>query len=121
MANNQYYLKDKKINVWEYTSTVVSGVTKKTYVKRYNKIWAYYRHNGGNATITGTALKIYDENASAIFVINKREIKIGYVIVYNHKIYEITRIDDFEGYTDDIKVYCKLATSQTFNNGLVDD
>ena len=121
MANNHYSLKDKKLSVWEYTTTTSYGTTVKKYVKKYSKIWAYYRHNGGNATLTGSALKVYDENAAALFIINKREIKIGWLIVFNHKIYEITRIDDYEGYADDLKIYCKLATSQTFSNGLADD
>lgn len=123
MANNQYSLKDKRLTVWSYTTQSISGVTKKVYSRAYSLIWAYYRHNGGNATLTGTSIKVYDENAAALFIINKRALSISWLIVYNHKIYEITRIDDYEGYKDDVKVYCKLATNQNFNSytGLEDD
>lgn len=123
MANNHYSLKDKKLSVWEYTTTTSYGTTVKRYVEKYRRIWTYYRHNGGNATLTASSLKVYDENAAALFIINKREIKVGWIIVFNHKIYEITRIDDYEGYADDIKIYCKLATNQNFSGytGLEDD
>ena len=123
MANNQYSLKDKRLSVWEYTSTSSYGVTQKRYTPIYRLIWCYYRHNGGNATLTGSSLKVYDENAAALFIINKRPLNIGWLIVFNHKIYEITRIDDYEGYKDDVKVYCKLATNQSFSSytGLEDD
>lgn len=120
---NQYSLKDKRLSVWSYTTQTIKGVTTKVYHKEYSLIWAYYRHNGGNATLTGTSIKVYDENAAALFVINKRPVNITWLVIYNHKIYEITRVDDYEGYQDDIKVYCKLANNQNFSsyNGLEDD
>lgn len=120
---NQYYLKDKKISLWDCTTETVKGVTKKVYYARARKVWAYYRHNGGNATITGSSLKVYDENAAALFVTNKREMKATDLVIYKHKIYEVTRIDDYEGYNDDIKILCKLATNQNFSSytGLEDD
>ena len=123
MANNQYSLKDKRLSIWSFTSTTSHGVQVKTYNKEYSRIWAYYRHNGGNATLTGTSIKVYDENAAALFIINKRPLNISWLVIYDHKIYEITRVDDYEGYKDDVKVYCKLATNQNFSsyNGLVDD
>lgn len=82
---------------------------KKQYVKKYSKIWTYYRHGGGNASYKNSnGVLIYDD-AAAIFMTNKCPINIGWTIVYNHKIYEITRIDDFEGYKEDIKITAKLA------------
>ena len=121
--NNHYSLKDKRLSIWSFTSTTSHGVPVKTYNKEYSLIWTYYRHNGGSAAITGSSLKFYDENGEALFVINKRKVDIGWLVIYNHKIYEIKRIDDYEGYNDDIKLYCKMATNQSFSayNGLVDD
>ena len=119
-----YNLKDKKITVWSHTSKNVRGVPMVTYKKEYSLIWAYYRHDGGSATRSGgNSIRIYDENAAALFVINKRPIEATWLIVYNHKIYEITRIDDYENYNDDIKLLCKMAENQSFNayKGLVDD
>lgn len=123
MARENYYLKDKKLSLWDYTTETIKGVTKKVYYSENRLIWAYYAHNGGTAAIEGSTLKVYDENATAIFVINRRTVKIGNLIVYNHKIYEITRIDDQEGYRLDLKLYAKLASNQSFSsyNGLEDD
>ena len=124
MADHKYYLKDKKLSVWEFTTTSSYGVTKKTYVKKYSRIWCYYRHSGGSANLRNSnGTLVYDDNAKAIFVINRREISADWVIVYNHKIYEIKQIDDFEGYADDIKIIAELANNQNFSaySGLSDD
>lgn len=121
--NNHYSLKDKRLSIWSFTSTTSHGVPVRTYSKEYSLIWAYYRHNGGSAAITGSSIKVYDENGEALFVINKRKVDIDWLVIYNHKIYEIKRIDDYEGYNDDIKLYCKMANNQNFSiyNGLADD
>ena len=121
--NNHYSLKDKRLSIWSFTSTTSHGVPVRTYSKEYSLIWAYYRHNGGSAAITGSSIKVYDENGEALFVINKRPVDIDWLVIYNHKIYEIKRIDDYEGYNDDIKLYCKMANNQNFSiyNGLADD
>ena len=124
MVGNQYYLKDKKLSLWTYTTEYVLGVAKKSYKKTYSLIWAYYRHNGGTAGYSNSnGLTVYDENASAIFVINRVPVEKTMLIVFNHKIYEITRIDDYEGYLGDIKLLAKLADNQSFSSytGLEDD
>lgn len=120
---NHYSLKDKRLSLWSFTTTSNKGVTIRNYVKEYSLIWAYYRHNGGNASLMGSSIEVYDENASALFIINKRPVNIEWLIIYNHKIYEITRVDDYEGYQDDIKIYCRVADNQNFSayKGLVDD
>lgn len=111
--NNQYKLKDKKISVWSFTDTTIKGVVKRIYAKEYENIWAYYRHNRGTAYFKDSNdLTVYDDNAAALFVINNRSLDINWLITYKSRIYEIVRIDDFEGYHDDIKVYCKLADNQ---------
>ena len=109
----QYKLKDKKINVWSFTETKVKGVVKRSYTKEYSNIWAYYRNNSSRAYLADSNdLKIYDENAAALFVINNRPIDIEWLITYGGKIYQVTRIDNYEGYKDDLKVYCSMAESQ---------
>ena len=122
--SHHYNLKDKKLSVWSFTDSSKKGVTIRTYQKKYSLIWAYYRHTGGTAYTNSTnGVVIYDENADALFVIGKRAIVVDDLIIYDHKIYEVTRVDDFENYVDDIKIYAKLATVQNFSaySGLVDD
>lgn len=121
---NQYYLKDKRLSLWDYKIESIKGVSKKVYFSENRLIWAYYRHNGGSGAYKNSnGLLAYDEDASAIFVINRREVPAAGLIVYDHKIYEITRIDDFEGYREDVKIIAKLASNQSFSSysGLEDD
>ncbi len=112
-----YALKDKKISIWTPTTTTSYGVSSQSYAPKYSNIWAYYRFNAGSALYEGGAVKIYDENATAIFIINRRpDIKITDLVTFNDKVYEITRIDDYEGYADDLKLTCKVSPlPYTFN------
>lgn len=123
MSKYTYSLKDKKLSIWSFTTQTVKGVPQRTYHKECSLIWAYYRHNGGTANLTGTAIRVYDEDAEALFVINKRPVQINWLVIYDHKIFEITRLDDFEGYNDDLKLLCRMAKIQNFSsyNGLIDD
>ena len=34
------------------------------------------------------------------------------LVEYGGKFYDIKRIDNYEGYTDDISLYCKLSNDQ---------
>ena len=128
MANNfQYKLKDKKIQLWTYTSKKVNGVSVKTWEKTLpNKIWAYYRLNTGNVKIEGSAITFVNAVENVVFVINRHSettITTANKIVYNHKIYDITLVDDFEGYLTDLKINATLADDQNFANysGMTDD
>lgn len=125
----QYKLKDKKIAIWRLTTTKVNGVN----VKQYNrliegKIWAFYQQNGGTYSLegSGTAVKFYDSIERATFVINNRsdvKPKATDIVILGSKIYDINVVDDFQGYKDDIKLICTLASSQDPSkyNGLVID
>lgn len=126
-AKGQYYLKDKKLQLWKFETSKVNGVSVKKWVKATpSKIWAYYRQTGGSKTIEGSALKYYNAVESAIFVVNKRsdiDINTKLLIVYNHAIYEINVVDDYEGNSPELKISAVLAEDQTFSNysGLVDE
>lgn len=119
--NHKYYLKDKKIDIWEYTSQIIKGVTVKTYSLKYGSIWAYYRHNGGSAgSVNSNGIIVYDDSQRVIFVINRRDIALTNIIIYQGKIYEIRSVDDFEGYADDLKIIAEVAKNQNVSsyNGL---
>lgn len=116
MADHKYYLKDKKLSVWKFTTTTSYGVTKKSYVKQYDSIWCYYRDNGGQANYKNSnGMLVYDDSQRAIFVINKREISVDWIITFKGKIYEIKSVDDFEGYAEDIKITAELASNQSLS------
>lgn len=118
---NQYYLKDKKIQLWEYTEKRVNGVVVKTWVKATEgKIWAYYRQTGGSKTLEGSAVKYYNSVEDCIFIVNKRSdiaLTTALRIVYNHKIYVINVVDDYDGNVSELKISAKLNDDQNFNTG----
>ena len=48
-----------------------------------------------------------------VFTINFRKgITNEMLIDFGGKLFEIVRIDDYEGYKDDLNIYCKLAADQ---------
>lgn len=118
------YLKDKKIALWKSETRKVNGVNQTTYVQLDPfKIWAYYRQEGGTKKLTNVGLVVSTTEETAIFIVNSNSqlnFKEISRIVFNHKIYEIVVIDDYEGYKGDLKITVKLSTSQTFEKGLQD-
>ena len=70
-------------------------------------LWAYYRQLSGKEFYASKAVQHYEE---CLFIINYRDdITTDMEIEYSGKYYDITRIDDFEGYKSDISIYAKLA------------
>ena len=119
MATMQYYLKDKTLDIYLGVSTVISGVTKTTYSRIYKGLWCYYRQNAGGSTIVGSSIKVYDSTERVIFVINRlpelREQTLSKLKIYfNGRIYDIKRIDDYEGYTEDYKLECEYSSTQKY-------
>lgn len=99
-------IKDKKITIlrpiyeqdgyggWDVTWEPLPGG---------ENIWAYYRQASANEFF-GAAANQY--KVEAIFDINWRnDIDTSMKIVYKGKTYNITRIDDYEGYKGDIRIY----------------
>ena len=121
--NHQYYLKDKKIDIYEGTPGGTSyGVQRTaTYAILYGNVWAYYKQDAGNVSLTTQmTLKAYDATERATFVINRRaalrEKTLSMLkVVYNGRVYDIDRIDDFEGYAEDYKLVCTYSSTQSYN------
>lgn len=115
----QYYLKDKKIDIYEGTTVNIGGVKKTTYNKIYSSLWAYYRQENGSSVITGSAIKVYDTTERAIFVINRiaalRSKTLSLLkIKYNGRVYDLDKIDDYEGYADDYKINATYSSTQSY-------
>lgn len=121
MATQQYYLKDKKLNIYVGEKKTVMGVTTWTYSRKYKGLWCYYRQNAGGSTLTNAnGLKVYDSTERVIFVINRlpalREMTLSTTKIYfNGRIYDINRIDDYEGYNEDYKLECEYSSTQSYN------
>lgn len=123
---NHVKLKDKKISIYRYTEggTDDDGFpTENIYVKIHEgKLWAYYRQTSANEYFRAMTNQ-YTEDA--IFVLNWRSDLDPRtdVILYNHRIYDINRVDDYEGYKQDIQISAKYNKKQGLINfpGIVDE
>lgn len=120
MAEYKNLLKDKKIQLWKFTTSKVNGVTVKKWEKATpGKLWAYYRLQTGMVKVEGSALRYENTVENCIFVVNYRKdlvIDTSLKIVYNKKIYDITLVDDYEGYLTDRKISATLAELQDLSN-----
>jgi SPP1 family predicted phage head-tail adaptor len=66
-------------------------------------IWAYFRHLSGNEFFGAMMVNSKEE---VLFEINWRnDIETYMRIEYKGKQYRITRIDNYEGYKNDLKIY----------------
>ena len=70
-------------------------------------IWAYYRQTSGSEYFEAARVNIKEE---AVFEINWRNDIDAYMRVeFKGRRYQITRIDDFEGYKEDLKIYAYVV------------
>lgn len=108
--NTQFQkLKDKKITIYKLNDGVDSdGFPSKSWTPIHQgKLWAYYQQIGGNTYFAAAAAQIDEE---AIFNINWRnDVEPLQIIEYNNNYYEITRVDTYEGYKNDLRIYVKSA------------
>ena len=99
-------LKDKKIELLAQVSQVnVNGYAVTTLQAICPPVWAYYRHLSGKEVFAAATINYKEE---VLFQINYRtDLTTAHVIRYNGVLYDITRIDSFEGYKADLKLYAK--------------
>lgn len=101
------HLRDKKITILKNDSTYSPNGFPEEHLKPIPKgenIWAYYEYLSGKEFYAAkkTNLKI-----EVLFEISWRnDISTRCIIRYRNKDYEITNIDDSEGYKKPIKIYC---------------
>lgn len=127
-GNHIHYLKDKKVSLWN------RGELKTGAIYYWNraidgKVWAYYRQSGGRVSIeTSNGLLWQRVNEEAIFVLNNAVASLlnsNSKIMYNHKLYTIVNIDNYEGYKNEVKITVELAKNytalDTYYPGIVDD
>lgn len=100
----QVYLKDKKIDIYtiEY---ILDDLLQEIEVKVMiaENIWAYYRQASAKEYYAAAQVNY---KVDAIFKIAWREgVAPDMTISYKGKEYNITRIDDFEGYKQDLTIY----------------
>lgn len=98
--------KDKKITIMTFTTErdeLGQQIEVKEPLKGGENIWAYYRQASANEFL-GAAVTNY--KVEAIFRIGWRsDLHPSMSIMFRGKEYGITRIDDFEGYKQDLTIY----------------
>ncbi len=97
-------LKDKKIEllkpVYEQDG---SGFTAES-LESVATVWAYFRQLSASEYFAAATTNYKEE---VLFTINFRtDLTTAHVIRYNGILYDITRIDTFEGYKEDLTLYC---------------
>lgn len=98
-------LKDKKIELLRQVHTRDGmGITTTT-LESMGTVWAYFRHLSGKEVFAAATVNYKEE---VLFQVNYRtDLTTANVIRYNGRLYNITRIDIFEGYKHDLTLYCK--------------
>ena len=109
-ANAKRRLKDKKIELLkpssgDYIDKDSQGFKLQSLEPVCPSVWAYYRHLTGREMYTNNTT-IPRENV--MFVINwRRDISTRNVVRFRGELFDIVRVDDFQGYKSDIVLYCK--------------
>ena len=103
----KHMLKDKKIDLVKITlgqGDFGQPIEIEEPLPNGENIWAYYRHASGSEFFAAAQT---NHKLEVVFIINWRDdldptdVKVR----YKGELYDITRIDDFEGYKNDIKIY----------------
>lgn len=98
-------LKDKKIELLRQVHTRDEmGFTKAT-LESMRTVWAYFRHLSGKEMFAAATVNYKEE---VLFQVNYRsDLTTANMVRYNGTLYNITRIDTFEGHKEDLMLYCK--------------
>jgi SPP1 family predicted phage head-tail adaptor len=102
-------LKDKKIKVYKttYTKDAIGNQIPTHEMLGGGLLWAYFRQIGGGEYYAAKTAQVSGEEV--LFQVNYRpDYDTTMIVVFRDKVYNITRIDVFEGYKADVKLYCKL-------------
>lgn len=98
-------LKDKKIEILEGRNVAEpGGMPRFEWVPIHEgKLWAYVRQLSAREYYAAMAVQAEEE---MLFIINWRnDITTDMIIKYKNRYFNIIRIDTFEGYKGDIKIY----------------
>ena len=97
-------LKDKKIEILAVTHTKdVDGFAVETLTPIAPPLWAYYRQLSGKELYAAATVQAVEE---VLFVVNWRaDVTARHVVRFRGVLYDITRVDDFQGCRGDVGVY----------------
>ena len=97
-------LKDKKIELLRQVHTRDEMGFTKTTLENMGTVWAYFRHLSGKEVFAAATVNYKEE---VLFQVNYRtDLTAANMVRYNGTLYNITRIDTFEGYKENLTLYC---------------
>lgn len=101
-------LKDKKIEMLAVQSVInENGYPEEKLAPICTPVWAYFRRLSGKEYYAANAEQVQEE---ALFQINWRAgLSTAYVIRFNGVLWDITRVDTFEGYKADVSIILQMA------------
>lgn len=105
-------LKDKKVTIYqEVYEPSLPYVDKMAYRPIHQgTLWAYVRQLSAGEFYAAKAVQQTEE---IIFTVNYRpDINQECAVLYRGKFYELTRVDTFEGYKDNLHLYGTIMLSQ---------
>ena len=108
---NQYYLKDKQLNIFRKTTSYVPGQGTTNVYKYVNSspLWAY------SSQLTQSQIfeaHSYGENETRLFVLNYRDdLRLYDYVEYRGEYYSITRLDTKDDYNGELFVYVRNEKS----------
>jgi SPP1 family predicted phage head-tail adaptor len=99
-------LKDKKIELLQPTNVKdAEGFSTEALIPIAPPLWAYFRQLSGKEIYANAATVITEQ---VMFVINYRsDLSTALLVRFNGVLYDIVRVDVFEGYRGDITLYCR--------------
>jgi len=112
-GREKMYLKDKKIILYraeQGTDKEGFPIAAKCKPIHPGRLWAYVRQLSASEFYASQALQRSEE---MLFVVNWRgDVAADCFIGYRDVMYNVTRVDTFEGYKEDLKVYAAKLLSQ---------
>lgn len=110
-------LKDKKIKIYKYIETRdEDGFAVKAYmpIHEQDSVWAYFKQLSAsllyaNNTTTTKEECFFRINWTDAILVNYAS---DYRVYYDGLLYQVTRVDPYEGYKRDLALYCKLTTDK---------
>jgi head-tail adaptor len=106
-------LKDKKIILYK-KETIKDSMSFSTTIYKpihAGKLWAYFRQLSGNEIFASQTVQMKEEVLFSINWLDDLKPTLNF-IGYKGVIYNITRVDTFEGYKQDLRVYASRLVSQ---------
>jgi len=104
-------LKDKKIELLRsVTVKDTEGFGAETLMPVAPPLWAYFRQLSGKEIYANSAATATEQ---VLFVVNWRDgLDTGLIVRFRGKLYDITRVDVFEGYKGEVGLFCRLKESE---------